>query len=73
MLPLNNPHPEAALAGRVWRPGLGPCVVAIRDTRVIDITSPILPTMRDLLEHHDPATTLRGAPGEDIGLATVYR
>lgn len=67
MLPRSNPHPTAALAGRVWRPGVGPCLVAIRGERVIDITSPRLPTMRDLVEHDDPAATLRGAPGDDIG------
>ncbi|MDQ2088900.1 fumarylacetoacetate hydrolase family protein [Marimonas arenosa] len=70
MLPLSNAHPEAAIVGRIWRPGLGPCLVAIRDERAIDITSPILPTMRDLLEHDNPAATLRGAPGEDIGALT---
>jgi fumarylacetoacetate (FAA) hydrolase family protein len=58
---------NALLAGRIWRPDVGPCVVAIRDSRVIDITSKTIPTMRDLCEADDPAETLRNAPGEDLG------
>jgi fumarylacetoacetate (FAA) hydrolase family protein len=63
------PHSSetALLAGRVWRPDIGPCVVAIRDDRVIDITSKNIPTMRDLCEADDPAEMLHNAPGEDIG------
>jgi len=67
MLPLTNPDPNARLAGRVWRPDIGPCVVAIRGERVIDITSKTIPTMRDLCEADDPVAILRDAPGEDIG------
>ena len=67
MLPLSNPVPNAALAGRLWRPGLGPCVVAIRAERVIDITSKTIPTMRDLCEADDPVALVRDADGEDIG------
>lgn len=67
MLPFSNPEPDAVLAGRVWRPGIGPCVVTLHGDRVIDITSQIVPTMRDLWEHDDPVTLLRGADGEDIG------
>ena len=52
-----------ALAGRAFRPGLGPCVVAIRPEGVIDIT-PVHPTMRDLAESPDPAAALRAARGE---------
>lgn len=66
--PLPDDAPRAALVGRVWRddPG-GPSLVAIRDGRAFDITSPAIPTMRDLLELDDPAATLRAAPGEDLG------
>ena len=67
MLPMSNPAPTAALAGRVWRADVGPCVVAIRGDRVIDITSKIIPTMRDLCEADDPIALIRNAPGEDIG------
>ncbi|HEY2132041.1 MAG TPA: fumarylacetoacetate hydrolase family protein [Acetobacteraceae bacterium] len=56
-----------ALAGRIWRPDLrGPSVVAIRAEGVIDI-SRSFPTMRDLAEVADPAASLRGAVGENLG------
>ena len=56
-----------ALAGRVWRPGLGgPSVVAIRAGGVVDISAGF-PTMRDLAEAADPAAALRGASGENLG------
>ena len=56
----------AALAGRVWRPGIGPSVVAVRDGRAVDI-SRTAPTTRDLCETADPSATLRHAAGEDLG------
>jgi len=58
---------NALFAGRIWRPGIGPAVVAVREGRVIDITSKSIPTMRDLCEAESPADTLRAAPGEDLG------
>lgn len=56
-----------AFAGRVWREGIGPCLIAIRRGRVFDITSRTLPTMRDLCETPDPAKTLQEAAGEELG------
>ncbi|PWL34141.1 fumarylacetoacetate hydrolase family protein [Marivita sp. XM-24bin2] len=64
MLPVD---PNALLAGRVWRPDIGPCVVTLRGDRVIDITSKSIPTMRDLCEADAPADLLRTTTGEDIG------
>lgn len=55
-----------ALAGRVWRPGIGPSVVAIRQEGVIDISS-IVPTMIQLAALDDPAQCLRSATGERVG------
>ena len=55
-----------ALAGRVFRPGLGASVVAIRDEGVVDVTA-LFPTMRDLTEAPDPAAALRAAQGEPLG------
>ena len=55
-----------ALAGRAWRPGIGPAVVAIRAADVIDITGAYA-TMRDLCETPDPAAALRAATGERLG------
>lgn len=58
---------EGAFVGRVWREGVGPCVVTLRDGRVIDITSRAIATMRDLCEADAPAQTARAASGENLG------
>jgi fumarylacetoacetate (FAA) hydrolase family protein len=57
---------DAALVGRVWRPGVGPAVVAVRPDGLHDVTADF-PTVRDLAEAYDPAKALREAPGERIG------
>lgn len=58
---------NAALMGRVWRPDLAsPSVVAIRPDGVFDITEHF-PTASQLAATADPATALRGAPGERVG------
>ena len=62
----------ATLLGRAWRPDLshpGPSVIAVRDGRVLDITSAERPTARDWTESDSPAALVRGARGEDIGSA----
>jgi fumarylacetoacetate (FAA) hydrolase family protein len=59
--------PAGTWVGRVWRQGIGPALVTLREGRVIDITSASAPTMRDLLERDDPAGHVAAAPGEDIG------
>ncbi|MEV6793159.1 fumarylacetoacetate hydrolase family protein [Streptomyces sp. NPDC051320] len=56
---------EGALVGRVWRPGIGPSVVAVRESGVHDVTASF-PTVRDLCETPDPAAQLRAADGERI-------
>jgi fumarylacetoacetate (FAA) hydrolase family protein len=58
---------ESILVGRVWRPGIGPAVVTLRDSQMIDITSKSLATTRDVTEHSDPAGVVRSAAGEAIG------
>ena len=58
---------KAALIGRVWRPGIGPAVVTLRDGAMVDITTRAIATVRDVTEHADPAACLRAAPGEAIG------
>ena len=64
---LPDDAPDAALAGRIWRPDAqGPSVAAVRNGEVWDITR-AFPTMRDLCEAADPAAALRGAPGEPCG------
>jgi fumarylacetoacetate (FAA) hydrolase family protein len=54
----------ATVVGRLLDPeARGPCVVAIRGERVVDLT-PIAPTMADLLDRHDAAELARAAPAE---------
>jgi fumarylacetoacetate (FAA) hydrolase family protein len=57
---------SGSFAGRVWRHGIGPCLVALRNGRVIDITSKPLPTMRDLCETVDAATRIQIGEGQDV-------
>ncbi|RCW82420.1 fumarylacetoacetate hydrolase family protein [Paracoccus lutimaris] len=60
--------PRAGLfVGRVWRPGIGPAVVVLRDGGLVDVTSPEVPTMRDLLELDDPAGWLAAQTGQVLG------
>ncbi len=53
--------------GRVWQPGVGPCVVTLREGRLIDITSRAAPTVRDVMELDDPAGHVLTSEGKDIG------
>lgn len=53
--------------GRVDRPGIGHCVVTVRENRLIDITSASAPTVRDILELPRPASYVASADGEPIG------
>jgi fumarylacetoacetate (FAA) hydrolase family protein len=57
---------KGALAGRVWRPGLGPSVVAIRQEGVFDISASCS-TMSGLAAMENPAGIVRSAEGERIG------
>jgi fumarylacetoacetate (FAA) hydrolase family protein len=56
-----------SFAGRVWREGIGPCLVSVQKGRVLDITSKTYPTMRDLCEHEDGPRNLAQAEGRDLG------
>jgi fumarylacetoacetate (FAA) hydrolase family protein len=59
---------DGTLIGRIWDPhAAGPSVVAIRDGRVVDITSREAPLVRDICEMDDPAGYVRAAAGRDIG------
>ncbi|WP_454732159.1 MULTISPECIES: fumarylacetoacetate hydrolase family protein [Cupriavidus] len=60
---------QALLVGRVWRRAgdhEGPCVVAVRDGHVFDITATV-PTTADLFERADALELARHAPGEALG------
>lgn len=53
--------------GRIWDTNkAGPCLVTIRNEHVYDITSPNIPTMRDLLELNDVKGYLDNHIGEKI-------
>jgi len=62
----------AALVGRVWRPAgadgrlEGPCVVAVRDGRLVDLSAHA-PTLSALLERDDRLQLAASAAGEDLG------
>lgn len=64
---LPEDHERAALIGRVWKGGAGggPCVVALRGGRVVDLTAAAATTAH-LLNADDPKALL-GAEGEDLG------
>lgn len=56
-----------AFVGRIWNPALaGPCLVVVRNGRLIDITSKTTPTMRDLLEREDAADYVTRADGPEL-------
>ncbi len=60
--------PEIGLfVGRAWRPGVGPCVVAVRGAEVMDITHRDWPTLSHLLEAEEAVEIARGWTGEAIG------
>jgi fumarylacetoacetate (FAA) hydrolase family protein len=58
---------EGTFVGRIWREGVGPSVVALRDGRLWDVTSRLAPTMAALMERSDAVDFAREAPGDDIG------
>ena len=61
---------QACLVGRAWRPDRdGPSVVVVRGGQVIDITSAVHPTVRDLVETGEAAAIVRRAQGEALGSA----
>lgn len=58
---------EGTFVGRVWNSALhGPCLVHVRDNMLVDITSPAIPTMRDLLELTDPVAYVRQCEGQPL-------
>lgn len=65
------PHGEGQSGlwvGRIWdEDAAGPSVVTLREGVLVDVTSPAVPTVRDLLELDDPAGWLRRAPGRPVG------
>ena len=64
---LSDEEMTGTWVGRVWRPGIGPSVVTLRNGIVADITSRNAPTVRDVLEMDDPVAHVRGSEGEVTG------
>jgi fumarylacetoacetate (FAA) hydrolase family protein len=63
-------HAQAALLARYWDPAVdGPCVAAIRDGAVHDVTSKRHPTAASICETGDPAAALNSLRGPKIGSA----
>lgn len=56
---------KAKLVGRVWRPGIGPSVVIVRNHILYDITEAVI-SMADFLEDH-PAERFTMLTGEPLG------
>ncbi len=61
----------ATLVGRLFDPGCaGPCVVAVRGSRLVDLTE-VEPTVADLLERPDAVEVARTAEGRSWSLDEV--
>jgi fumarylacetoacetate (FAA) hydrolase family protein len=52
--------------GRIWRQGIGPALVTLRGGMVVDITTRVAPTMRDLLEQADISAFVAAIEGEVV-------
>ena len=64
--PSINLDPVGTYVGRVWRPGVGPSVVVVRNGDVNDITSARFPTVSDILEVDDLPDALDRSTGNVI-------
>ncbi|HZF83126.1 MAG TPA: fumarylacetoacetate hydrolase family protein, partial [Burkholderiaceae bacterium] len=68
---------RATLVGRLWQPGVGPVLVAVRGDALHDLSA-LAPTASELFEQDDPAAAVRrlldagGAP-RIVSLAEVLR
>ena len=58
--------PSGLYLGRLWRPGIGPCLVTLREKEVWDITSPAAATLSALLEAEDIAAYVNGVKGTRV-------
>ncbi len=62
---------DGVFLARCYRPGIGPCIATVRDGELLDVTSRLAPTARDICEFDDPADYLASAKGEPIGAADL--
>ncbi len=64
---------EPTLIGRIWDPRVGgPSVVTVRQGRIIDITTPLSPLVRDVCEMDDPSHYVQSAHGPDLGSVDAF-
>lgn len=66
------PPADGLFVGRVWRAGIGPCLVTLRDDHLVDITTRKAPTMRDLLEQSDHADFIAAIDGVNLGTLDAW-
>ncbi|MES0809059.1 fumarylacetoacetate hydrolase family protein [Roseibium sp. SCPC15] len=65
---INSSDLNGTFLGRVWRPEVsGPSVVTIREGKVLDITSKVAPTARDICEMDNPAEYVSAVDGVVLG------
>ena len=66
---MKHPHldPDGLWLGRLDRKGVGSGVATLRDGRLIDITTRVAPTVRDVLERDDATGHVAGVSGEPLG------
>lgn len=65
---ISDSERDGLFIGRAWSPLVnGPCVVTIRSHNVVDITSRLAPTVRDVCEMDDPAGHTLNAEGTVLG------
>lgn len=61
-------YDAGCFVGRVWSKQVnGPLLIKISENQVWDITSPVIPTMRDLLELEQPVSYLQAQMGTSLG------
>src|SRR5690606_7640819 len=59
---------EGIFLGRAFAEGWAhPAIVTVRDGQVVDITSAVAPTSRDVCEQPDPASYVKKAEGRVVG------
>ncbi|MCB9993602.1 MAG: fumarylacetoacetate hydrolase family protein [Hyphomicrobiaceae bacterium] len=64
---MQNMPASGTFVGRVWNPAVnGPSIVTLRNGRLIDITNPDAPTVRDICERDDTAAYVATASGPDL-------
>ena len=65
---LNSDDLDGCFIGRVWRADVaGPSLVTLRGDDVVDITSAVAPTVRDVMERDDTADYVKNTDGEVLG------